>query len=87
MAPYEDAEALGLAAPSTELVHLGDVQCLRHNDPTPAGSAPDPARSVVTSGQRTGPALTVTLRALSSEGNRDPRELAALVNQAWRELA
>jgi hypothetical protein len=87
VAPYEDTEALDLAAPSTELVRVGDVQCLRHNDPTSAGSTPDPDRSVVTHCQRTGPDLTVTLRSLSSEGNRDPRELAGIVEQAWRELA
>ncbi|MEU4248318.1 hypothetical protein AB0F15_13000 [Amycolatopsis sp. NPDC026612] len=87
VAPYEDTEALGLAAPSTELVRVGAVQCLRHNPSTPAGSTPDPEQIVVTNCQRTGPGLTVTLRSLSSEGNRDPRELAAIVEQAWRELA
>ncbi|MEV7098442.1 hypothetical protein AB0M80_36950 [Amycolatopsis sp. NPDC051045] len=87
VAPYEDTEALGLAAPSTELVRVGAVQCLRYNGSTPAGSAPDPERSFVTNCQRTGPALTVTLRSISSEGNRDPRELAGIVEQAWRELA
>jgi len=87
IAPYEDTEALGLAAPSTELVRVGAVQCLVHHDQEPAGSTPDPDRSFVTNCQRTGPGLTVTLRSLSSEGNRDPRELAGIVEQAWKELA
>jgi hypothetical protein len=63
------------------------VQCLVHHDQEPAGSTPDPDRPFVTNCQRTGPGLTVTLRSLSSEGNRDPRELAGIVEQAWRELA
>jgi hypothetical protein len=87
VAPYEDIEALDLAAPSTELVRVGDVQCLRHNDLATAGSTPDPDRSFVTHCQRTDADLTVTLRSLSSEGNRDPRELAGIVEQAWRELS
>jgi hypothetical protein len=62
------------------------VQCLVHHDPAPAGSTPDPDRSFVTNCQRTGANLTVTLRVLSSEGNRDPQELAGIVQQAWREL-
>jgi hypothetical protein len=86
-APYEDFEALGLAAPSTEVVRTGAVQCLVHHGQEPAGSTPDPDRSFVTNCQRTGPGLTVTLRSLSSEGNHDPRELAGIVEQAWRELA
>ncbi len=87
VAPYVDVEALGLAAPGTELVRVADVQCLRHNGSVPAGSAPDSTQVVVTNCQRTGPNLTVTLKSLSSEGNRDPRELAGLVDQAWRELS
>ncbi|WP_410645688.1 hypothetical protein [Amycolatopsis sp. lyj-346] len=86
VAPYEDIEAFGLAVPSTELVRVGAVQCLRHNGSTAAGSTPDPEQSFVTSCQRTGPDLTVTVRSLGSAGNRDPRELAGLVDQAWREL-
>ena len=87
VAPYEDATALGLAAPSTELVRVGAVQCLMHNDPTPAGSAPDPERSFVTSCQRTGPGLTVTIRSLGTDSNRDPQEFAGIVEQAWRILS
>ncbi|MET9001695.1 hypothetical protein [Amycolatopsis sp. Hca4] len=83
IAPYEDAEALGLAAPGTELVTFGDVQCLVQHDPVSAGSAPDPERSSVRTCQRTGTDLTVTLKSLSSEGNRDPREIAAIVEEAW----
>ncbi|WP_086846135.1 hypothetical protein [Amycolatopsis kentuckyensis] len=87
VAPYEDAEALGLAAPGTELVRAGAVQCLVHHDPAAAGSTPDPDRSFVTNCQRTGPDLTVTVRSLSAEGNRDPRELAGIVEEAWRVLS
>ncbi|WIX91962.1 hypothetical protein [Amycolatopsis sp. DG1A-15b] len=87
VAIYDDFAALGQGAPGTELVRIGDVQCLRHNGPAAPGSAPAPQESFVTNCQRTGPDLTVTLRSLSSEGNRDPRELAALVDQAWRELS
>ncbi|WP_370962710.1 hypothetical protein [Amycolatopsis sp. cg9] len=87
VAPYEDTEALGLAAPSTELVRVGEVQCLVHNDTTVAGSTPDPERSFVTSCQRSGPDLTVTLRPVSAEGNRDPRELAGIVEEAWKGLS
>lgn len=87
VAPYEDAEALGLAAPGTELVRVGDVQCLVHHDSAAAGTTPDPDRSFVTSCQRSGPALTVTLRCVSAEGNRDPHELAGIVEAAWKELS
>ncbi|WP_290060002.1 hypothetical protein [Amycolatopsis solani] len=87
VAPYEDAEALDLAAPGTELVRTGAVQCLVHHDPEPAGSPPDPDRSSVLSCQRSGPDLTVTVRCLSAEGNRDPRELAGIVEEAWKELS
>jgi hypothetical protein len=86
VAPYEDTEALGLVKPSTELVRVGEVQCLVHNDPAPVGSTPDPERSFVTNCQRTGSALTVTVRSLSSEGNRDARELAGIVDEAWTTL-
>ncbi|MGW3966597.1 hypothetical protein ACWED2_42745 [Amycolatopsis sp. NPDC005003] len=85
--PYEDPEALGLATPSNELVRFGDVQCLVHHDPVNAGSTPDPEGSSVRTCQRVGPDLTVTLRSLSSEGNRDPREMAGLVEEAWAILA
>ncbi|WP_410615037.1 hypothetical protein [Amycolatopsis sp. lyj-109] len=87
VAPYEDIEALGLAVPGTELVRAGAVQCLRHNPSTPVGSEPDPEQSFVVNCQRTGPGLTVTLRSLSSQGNRDPRELTAIVNEAWEILS
>ncbi|WP_439379769.1 hypothetical protein [Amycolatopsis lexingtonensis] len=87
VAPYENAEELGLAAPSTELVRVGAVQCLVHNDAAPAGSTPDPDRSFVTNCQRSGPDLTVALRSISAEGNRDPRELAGIVEEAWKELS
>jgi hypothetical protein len=86
VAPYEDLEALDLAKPSTELVRVGAVQCLLHNDPTPTGSTPDPESSFVINCQRTGPGLTVTVRSLGTEGNRDPQELAGLVELAWREV-
>lgn len=85
-APYEDVQALGVAKPGTELVRVGAVQCLVHNDPAAPGSASDPERSFVLNCQRTGPGLTVTVRSMGTEGNRDPRELAGIVEQAWREL-
>ncbi|MCR6489291.1 hypothetical protein M8542_41395 [Amycolatopsis sp. OK19-0408] len=85
-APFEDVQALGVAKPSTELVRVGDVACLLHNDPAAPGSTPDPDRSFVLSCQRTGPGLTVTVRSLATEGNRDPQELAGIVEQAWKEL-
>ncbi len=85
-APYEDVQALGIAKPGTELVRVGAVQCLVHNDPAAPGSAPDPDRSFVLNCQRTGPGLTVTVRSLGTEGNHDARELAGIVEQAWREL-
>ncbi|WP_206789821.1 hypothetical protein [Amycolatopsis sp. MtRt-6] len=87
VAPYQDAAALGLAAPSTELVRFGDVQCLVHHDPVRAGSTPDPDQTSVQTCQRTGPGLTVTLRSLSSEGNRDPREMAGILEEAWTILS
>jgi hypothetical protein len=86
VAPYEDATALGLAAPSTELVQVGAVQCLLHNDPTPVGQAPDPERSFVTACQRTGDDLTVGLRIIAREDRPTPDRLAAAVDEAWREL-
>ncbi|MEU8635799.1 hypothetical protein AB0C38_26840 [Amycolatopsis sp. NPDC048633] len=85
-APYEDVQALGVAKPSTELVRVGDVQCLVHNDPAAPGSAPDPERSFVINCQRTGPGLTVTVRSMGTEGNRDPQELARIVDEAWTTL-
>ncbi|MEV6644069.1 hypothetical protein [Amycolatopsis sp. NPDC051371] len=85
-APYEDVQALGIAKPGTELVRVGDVQCLVHNDPAAPGSAPDPDRSFVTNCQRTGAGLTVAVRSMGTEGNRDPRELAGIVEQAWQEI-
>ena len=87
VAPYEDAQALGLAQPSTELVRVGAVQCLVHHDPAAAGSTPDPERSSVRTCQRSGPDLTVSVRSLSSDGNRDPREMAGIVEEAWRALS
>lgn len=86
VAPYEDVQALGVAKPGTELVRVGAVQCLVHNDPAAPGSTPDPERSFVMNCQRTGPGLTVTVRSMGTEGNRDPQELAGIVEQAWREL-
>ncbi|WIY00289.1 hypothetical protein QRX60_40535 [Amycolatopsis mongoliensis] len=86
-APYEDVQALGVAKPGTELVRVGAVQCLVHNDPVAPGSTPDPDRSFVLNCQRTGPGLTVTVRSMGTDGNRDPQELAGIVEQAWRELA
>jgi hypothetical protein len=86
-APYEDVQALGVAKPSTELVRVGAVQCLVHNDPAASGSASDPDRSFVTNCQRSGPGLTVAVRSMGTEGNHDPQELAGIVEQAWRELA
>lgn len=87
VAPYEDAQALGLAQPSTELVRVGAVQCLVHHDPAAAGSTPDPELSSVRTCQRSGPDLTVSVRSLSSSGNRDPREMAGIVEEAWRALS
>lgn len=84
-APYEDLQALGEAKPSTELVRIGEVQCLLHNNLSAPGSTPDPDLSFVMNCQRTGPGLTVTVRCLGAEGNRDPQELAGIVEQAWRE--
>jgi hypothetical protein len=86
VAPYEDVQALGVAKPSTELVRSGAVQCLLHNDPAAPGSTPDPEQSFVMSCQRTGQALTVTVRSLGTEGNHDPQELAAVVEEAWAAL-
>ena len=86
-APYEDVQALGVAAPGTDLVRVGAVQCLVHNDPAAPGSTPDPDRSFVLNCQRTGPGMTVTVRSMGTEGNHDPQELAGIVEQAWRELA
>ncbi|MFJ7213807.1 hypothetical protein [Amycolatopsis sp. NPDC098790] len=85
-APYEDATALGLAAPSTELVRVGAVQCLRHNDPTPLGREPDPDSSFVTACQRSGPALTVLLRITAREDTPTAERLAAAVEEAWTTL-
>ncbi|WP_329048092.1 hypothetical protein OG738_37405 [Amycolatopsis sp. NBC_01488] len=53
-APYEDVQALGEAKPGTELVRVGAVQCLLHNDPVAPGATPDPDRSFVLNCQRTG---------------------------------
>ncbi|WP_372665542.1 hypothetical protein [Amycolatopsis kentuckyensis] len=85
-APYEDVQALGIAKPGTELVRAGAVQCLVHNAPAAPGSTPDPDQSFVLNCQRTGPGLTVAVRSLGTEGNRDPREMAGIVDQAWTTL-
>jgi hypothetical protein len=85
-APYEDVQALGEAKPGTELVRIGAVQCLLHNNPAAPGTTPDPDLSFVMSCQRTGPGLTVTVRSMGTEGNHDPQELAGIVEQAWREI-
>ncbi|OXM69942.1 hypothetical protein [Amycolatopsis vastitatis] len=85
-APYEDVQALGEAKPGTELVRVGAVQCLLHNNPAAPGSTPDPDLSFVMQCQRTGPGLTVTVRSMGTEGNHDPQELAGIVEQAWREV-
>jgi hypothetical protein len=85
-APYEDVQALGEAKPGTELVRIGAVQCLLHNNPAAPGSTPDPDLSFVMNCQRTGPGLTVTVRSMGTEGNHDPQELAGLVEQAWRDV-
>lgn len=87
VAPYEDVQALGVAKPGTELVRVGAVQCLVHNDPAAPGSTPDPERSFVMNCQRTGPGLTVTVRSMGTDGNRDPQELAGIVDEAWATLS
>lgn len=86
IAPYEDATALGLAAPSTELVQVGAVQCLLHNDPTPLGQQQDPESSFATACQRTGAGLTVTLRTTARDTPPTPEKLAAVVEEAWTAL-
>jgi hypothetical protein len=85
-APYEDVQALGEAKPQTELVRVGAVQCLLHNNFSAPGFTSDPDLSFVLNCQRTGPGLTVTVRCLGAEGNHDPQELAGIVEQAWREV-
>ncbi|EOD66022.1 hypothetical protein [Amycolatopsis vancoresmycina] len=87
IATYEDPQALGVAKPGTELVRVGAVQCLVHNDPAAPGSAPDPELSFVTNCQRTGPGLTVAVRSLGADGNRDPAKIASLLDQAWDTLS
>ena len=36
--------------------------------------------------QRTGPGLTVTVRSMGTEDNRDPPEPAGIVEEAWATL-
>lgn len=87
IAPFEDPQALGVAKPSTELVRVGAVRCLLHNDPASPGSPPDPELTYVVNCQRTGPGLTVAVRSLGAEGNRDPEKIAGLLEQAWDTLS
>ncbi|MEA5365123.1 hypothetical protein VA596_36705 [Amycolatopsis sp., V23-08] len=86
LAQYEDTAALGQALPSTELKRIGPVQCLIHNEITPAGQTVDPENSFVMSCQRTGGGLTVQLRNTTTEDAHDPARFAAVVEEAWTAL-
>ncbi|MEV4051795.1 hypothetical protein AB0J55_11470 [Amycolatopsis sp. NPDC049688] len=68
-------------------MRVGAVQCLVHNDPAAPGSPADPNQTYVMNCQRTGPGLTVAVRSLGADGNRDPAKIASLLEQAWDTLS
>ncbi len=59
--PAEDADSLGLAAPTQEIKTVGDVRCLVRNPTTPQGQELDPRQVTVVTCQRTNDTLTVAM--------------------------
>ncbi|MFF8812692.1 hypothetical protein [Streptomyces pactum] len=85
-APYEDAAALGLAEPTREVVRVGEVACVVHNQPVPARRKPGPETVNVEFCQRTEDGLTVQVRGVTAEVRTRPEDVAALVEEAWSAL-
>ncbi len=86
--PYENPAELQVVRPNDELITVGAVSCVIANQPTPVGQTPSPTSLNVTSCQRTGSGLTVTVRpGGGGDLQHDPNQVAALVNSAWTELS
>lgn len=79
--PAQDAELLGLGAPTREVVTEGDVRCLVDNGTVTAGNKPDPDDIRVEQCQRTGSALTVVV---FPSGELTSAQVAAAVDDIWR---
>ncbi|MFJ9420372.1 hypothetical protein ACIRPT_40420 [Streptomyces sp. NPDC101227] len=85
--PYQNAAQLGLAKPAREVVTVGEVACLVHNQSTTAGKRPGPETVTVESCQRTGEGLTVQIRSVTGDIHSSPERIAALVDKAWSGLS
>jgi hypothetical protein len=85
-APYEDAEYLGLARPSSEVLTRGAVDCLVQNEPTARGGSPPPTSVHVVTCQRSDKHLTVQITRVSGDLGNATAAVSNLVEQAWREL-
>ncbi|TCO60464.1 hypothetical protein [Actinocrispum wychmicini] len=81
-APYEDAASQGLAKSSQTVEEFGQVSCVVHNDPTPAGQTPEPESAHAVTCSRTNATLTVEITP-NGTATDVPSMVAALVDEAW----
>ena len=86
--PFENPAELGVVRPNDQLITVGPVSCVIANEPTPVGQTPSATSVNVTSCQRTGSGLTVTIRpGGGSDLQHSPEQVAALANAAWSALS
>ncbi len=86
--PVYDPADLGLAVPMTEVVEVGDVDCLiRHMQNVPTGQQENPDDVVATNCQRTGSGLTVWVQGSGYSGAGGKAQLAAVTAAAWQALS
>ncbi|MEV4603692.1 hypothetical protein AB0K15_40730 [Amycolatopsis sp. NPDC049253] len=85
--PYE-AKNNGLAAPTTELRHVGEVSCVLHNNLTPLDDELTPDKTAVVVCQRSDAGLTIQLKPLGDDTKEysDPAVCAAMIDEAWAKL-
>jgi hypothetical protein len=86
--PYQDAKFLGLATPPQQVLRYGDVWCeILYSPPTVAGRKPAPSSVNVVGCRKSNPKLTVWIQDVSGGLLHDPAAVAALVDQAWNDVA
>lgn len=86
--PYENPAEIEAVRPIDQLITVGAVSCVITNELTPTGQTPSTDSLNVTSCQRTGSGLTVTVRPGGGGTlQHDPNQVAGLVNSAWNALS
>lgn len=86
--PVYAAADLGMAVPTTEVVQVGDVDCLiRRTTRVAAGQQEDPDDALTTNCQQTGSGLTVLVQGTQFAGDGGRQRLAAITAAAWRALS